>query len=449
MTFASLPAFVTDALQTLRSAGYEAYLVGGCVRDILLGTGPHDFDLTTSALPEEVRSVFARRKTVDTGIKHGTVTVLYDGEPLEITTFRTESGYSDNRHPDAVAFSRSLESDLCRRDFTVYAMAWAPKTGLVDLYGGREDLKNGLIRCVGDPETRFREDALRILRAVRFSSTLGFAVEEATSKAVHGLRELLHNVSSERVCAELKTLLCGKDAERVLTDYRDLFAVVLPELAPCFDFPQRSKYHVYDVYTHTVKVVAGVKPDPVMRLAALLHDTGKPFSCQTEGETMHFKGHPEKSAAFAEKALRRLHAERTTIDRVCTLIRCHDDYEASEREEQLRLLAYLSPEQVEDLLDLMIADALAKSELGHSHAARLREGKVGLHRLLEERIPLRVGDLAVDGDDLIALGYPAGKEIGKCLLDLLSRVQKGEFPNKKADLLTFLQGNRIDSPFIS
>ena len=435
MTFEKLPAFVTEAIKALQSAGHEAYLVGGCVRDILRGERPHDFDLTTSALPEQTKAVFSAYKQADTGIKHGTVTVLFGDEPVEITTFRTESGYSDNRHPDHVGFTSKLPEDLKRRDFTMNALAWSPQTGVVDLFGGEEDIKNHLIRCVGIPEERFGEDALRILRALRFSSVLDFEIEKETSEAIHVQKELLKNVSSERIYMELRVLLVGDGVERILTDYADVITVFLPELAPCIGFEQRSDFHLYDVYTHTVKVVSALNIHPYLRLAALLHDIGKPLCCQYENGITHFKGHPQKSAELARKALQRLHAERSVTDYVCDLIEKHDDYAIYREKDLFSLLAEMPLFEVYDLLKLMEADNSAKSPLVAGDREEIEKTRKALDELLSSGVPLSVSQLQITGDDLQALGIPAGKQLGDTLKKLLTEVQKGNVKNEKAALL--------------
>lgn len=439
MTFESLPKYVTDALSALTGAGYEAFLVGGCVRDILRGVEPHDYDLTTSALPEQVKSVFACKKVVETGIKHGTVTVITDGGTLEITTYRTESTYSDNRHPDHVSFAKTLSEDLCRRDFTVGAMAWSPESGLIDLFGGKNDLQNGVIRCVGSPAERFREDALRLLRAVRFASQLDFTIEPETEQAIREQRGLLANVSVERIYEELKKLLCGKGVGRVLTEQRDLLAVAIPELEPCFDFAQNSAFHIYDVYAHTVKVVEATPPEPVLRLAALLHDIAKPLCCVMEGETTHFKGHPKESARIAETVLKRLHAERNTIETVRALILHHDHFACCREEGLLQLLSELSPERVFLLFALMEADNRAKSERGLEFLPEIEAGRELLQKWLDTGFPLSVRDLKIGGADLLAAGVPDGKPVGETLFRLLRAVQTGLVGNDKNSLLAYLQ----------
>lgn len=431
-----IPAPVSEALERLESAGHAAYLAGGCVRDLFRDVPPHDYDLTTDALPEETMQVFSGFPVIPTGLKHGTVTVLLGGLPLEITTFRTDGTYSDGRRPDSVRFSRTIEEDLRRRDFTVNAMAWSPTRGLTDPYGGREDLQNRMLRCVGVPEERFTEDALRILRGARFASCLGFALEEETERAMLRLTPALAKVSAERISAEFLRLLCGKDAERVLLRYRELMAFFLPELRPCFDFEQHTRHHCYDVYTHTVKVVAAVPPEPTLRLAALFHDVAKPSCFVLREGKGHFPGHPEQGAAVSETVLRRLRVEKKRIREVSLLIRMHDAYlKRSPAEGAPDLLRALPAALVSPLLDLMEADAKAKADPKASldHVRALREEA---ERLQAQNPCLSLGDLAIRGDDLLAMGIPSGPEMGKLLRELLEQVSRGEVENTREALLS-------------
>ena len=322
---ATVPAPALEALERLERAGHAAYLVGGCVRDSLLGRVPGDWDITSSALPEQTEAVFAGERIIETGLKHGTVTVLLGGLPLEITTFRTESGYADHRHPDTVVFTPSLEEDLARRDFTVNAMAWSPARGLVDPFGGRADLERGLIRCVGDPKQRFDEDALRILRALRFAAQLDFAIDPATAAAALALRQSLELVSRERLAVELTKLLCGPAVRRIVTEYWPILALPLPELAPMAGLDQRSPYHCYDVLEHSAAAAEAVPPDKILRWAALLHDAGKPacFTLDEQGRG-HFFGHAKPGAELARAALTRLRFDKDTVRRVAALVELHD-----------------------------------------------------------------------------------------------------------------------------
>ena len=299
--------------------------MGGCVRDFLLGRTPTDYDLTTSALPQETETVFAGEKLIETGLRHGTVTVVLDGVPLEITTYRVDGGYTDARHPDGVTFTRSLREDAARRDFTINAMAYAPGAGLQDFFGGQEDLSAGVIRAVGDPDRRFQEDALRILRAIRFASVLGFELDPGTDAAARRNAHLLTKISVERVFVELGKLLCGPGAGKILLAYPDILGVVIPELTPMVGFEQHNVHHCYDVYTHTAVAVDHVPPELKLRLAMLFHDIGKPatFSMGEDGQG-HFYGHPKVSAALAEQILVRLRAPKRLREAVVRLVRVHD-----------------------------------------------------------------------------------------------------------------------------
>lgn len=291
-----LPEHAARAVAALEAAGYQTWAVGGCVRDSLRGAAPHDWDLCTAARPDQMQAVFAGERVLETGLRHGTLTLLTEGGPIEITTFRTDGGYSDGRHPDGVRFVGSVEDDLARRDFTIGAMAWHPQRGLCDPYGGLDDLQEGILRAVGDPDARFAEDALRILRGIRFASRLGFAVERETAAAMRRQAARLNGIAAERVRGELTGLLCGRFVHRALRMFADLIGVVLPELTPMFGCAQRNPHHLYDVWEHSIRAAAQVPADPVLRWAALLHDCGKP-ACKTVDEQGigHFYGHPAVS----------------------------------------------------------------------------------------------------------------------------------------------------------
>ena len=430
-----LPSQVTEALERLNSHGRQGFLVGGCVRDILRGVKPTDYDLTTSATPEEVKKLFSDKNVVETGIRHGTVTVFANHLPLEITTFRTESTYSDGRHPDGVTFAPTLEEDLSRRDFTVCAMAWSPKTGLVDLYGGREDLEKGIIRCVGEPSRRFAEDALRLLRGARFASPLDFTVEEATGAAMLEEIPLLAHISMERIASEFTKLLCGKGAKRILSEYRELIAFFLPEIRPAFDFDQRSPHHLYDVYTHTLQVVAAMPADPTLRLAAFFHDLGKPRTA----EGGRFPGHPGVSAELAEEAMNRLRMEKKLIRRVTALIREHDTLLRKwDTPRILRLLSRITPELALPLLTLMEGDAAAKAN-PEVYLSAAKERRAAVEAVLESSPCLSVSSLAIGGKELLEAGIPAGEEVGKTLQLLLEGVFDGKWQNTREDLFSALK----------
>ena len=433
-------------IDTLEGAGYEAYAVGGCVRDALRGAIPHDWDVCTSAPPPVTRDLFLplARTVVETGLKHGTVTVVCTGpdggpENYEVTTFRTESAYSDHRHPDSVAFTASLEEDLSRRDFTVNAMAYSPKRGLVDLFGGREDLQAGIIRCVGDPCARFKEDALRILRALRFASALDADVEEETGRALRLMSPDLLLCSKERQYAELTKLLLGSGAKRVLLNWREVVAVVIPQLRPLFDYDQNSPWHAYDLWRHTVMTVDAVPADPVLRWAALLHDLGKPDACiMGEDGRNHYPGHPERGAELAGEILRSLRADTETVRAVRTLILHHDDRGYSRRSVR-RSLGELGPEMYLRLLRLQLADSRAQGTV----RSRAKEADVLLAEetardILAKSECLTVKDLALNGTDLLALGWKRGPELGAVLAGLLDRVLEDPSLNTRERLLALL-----------
>ena len=433
-----LPGPVAAALARLGGAGYEAWAVGGCVRDLLLGRVPGDWDLCTAARPEETEAVFAGERLVETGLKHGTVTVLLDGLPLEITTFRADGDYTDHRHPDAVRFSDTLTEDLSRRDFTVNALAYAPGRGVADPFGGEADLRRGLLRAVGEPARRFEEDALRILRALRFAAQLGFTIEEKTAAAMGEKAPLLAFVSAERVREELTKLLCGPAAAPVLREFRDLAAEVLPELRPCFGFEQHNPHHCFDVWEHTLAALAAAPPEPVLRWALLLHDLGKP-ACFTldEAGVGHFYGHGKVSAALAETILRRLKFPNAERERVVRLVLTHDAPIPPERKSVRRRLARCGEEDFFLLLALHRADTLAQAERNRPRLQTLDELEALARELLAEAACLSLKDLAVNGNDLLALGL-RGPAVGQALRSLLEAVLDERVENEREKLLEFL-----------
>lgn len=439
------PAAALKAVEQLNTAGFPAYFVGGCVRDCLMGRTPGDYDLTTAALPEQVEAVFAGQRIIETGLKHGTVTVLLEGLPLEITTFRRESAYTDHRHPDAVVFTPSLREDLARRDFTVNAMAWSPVEGLQDPFGGRKDLAAGVVRCVGIPERRFEEDALRILRALRFASQLDFVLDPPTAAAAFALRQTLELVSRERIAAELTKLLCGPAVRRVLTESWRILAVPLPELAPMAGLDQRSKYHCYDVLTHCAVAAEAAAPEKVLRWAALLHDVGKPaaFTVDAAGRG-HFHGHAKISGVMAREILTRLRFDKDTVRRVALLAELHDypidPPEGSPERAVKRLVGKLGEEDFFRLLDLKRADALAHAPAYRGRVQACDRLEALARELLAKEECFSLKDLAVKGGDLLELGVPRGPEVGRILNRLLEQVLSGELPNDREALLRAAPG---------
>lgn len=433
-----IPSEVDRILSRFSAHGREAYAVGGCVRDSLLGRTPHDWDVATSALPEETERIFADRRVIETGIKHGTVTVLWDKMPVEVTTFRVDGPYSDARHPDGVTFTRSLKEDLARRDFTVNALAYRKETGLVDYFGGCRDLADGVIRCVGDPDIRFREDGLRILRALRFASVLGFSIEEKTAESAIRNRELLDRIASERIREEFLKLLCGRAAVPVLRQYREIIAQFLPELRPTFDFEQHNPHHSYDVWEHTLHSVEAVDAEPVLRLTMLLHDIGKPV-CFTRGADGigHFYGHPEKSADLAQRILSRLRFDKKTAQTVLALVKSHGLPLLPEERILRRRLNLLGEQNLRLLVRVEEADARAKASPNESYLAALQKIPEVLDRMAAEGQCFRLKDLAVNGKDLLQAGVPEGAAIGKTLQALLEAVLDGRCANAKPELLRY------------
>lgn len=430
------PNFITDTLLRLEQAGFAAWLVGGCVRDRLMGKPPHDYDITTSALPQEVMAVFHDFRIIETGLKHGTVTLLREGEPVEITTFRGEGQYSDHRHPDAVYFSDNLRDDLSRRDFTMNAIAMDVRGKLCDPFGGAGDIENQIIRCVGEPSRRFEEDALRILRGLRFSATLGFAIHPDTKKAMEDKRALLSYVSAERIAAELTKLLCGSNVRPVLMEHIRTIGAVLPELLPMEGFDQRNYHHIYDVLEHSARVTEAVPPEPALRWAALLHDSGKPDCFKTdEAGVGHFFGHAQTSRVIADRVLHRLRFDRETMQRVDVLIRDHDTPIEETEHSVRRALNRLTPEGFRRLLLLKRADNLAQSPEFRGRQQEYDRIEAIAQTLLAQEDCFCLKDLAVKGTDILALGVPAGKQVGVLLQTLLDEVLSGRLPNDRAVLI--------------
>ena len=440
-----LPEYIQNCIDLLENAGFAAYAVGGCVRDACLGRNPHDYDLCTGALPAQTEAVFRDFRLVLAGEKHGTVTVITEDGPVEITTFRTEGGYRDNRHPDWVKFVPDIQGDLARRDFTVNAMAYSPTRGFVDPFGGREDLRNHVLRAVGDPEARFREDSLRILRGVRFAARFGLTPEEHTMQAMLSQAGLMENLARERVFEELCKLLLVAKAEDI-TRFAPILAAVIPELAPMIGFDQHSPHHAYDLITHTAHVVEGVPPTLPLRWAALLHDTGKvkTFTLDATGRG-HFYGHAKDSAAIADDILRRLKAPTALREEVVTLIGRHMTRLQPDRKLLRRQVSKYGFPMVEAQLALQQADMGSKGTVEDDGSAVFAEVRQLLADLKAEDACLSLKDLAVNGNDLMALGFQ-GRAIGACLNRLLELVVEERLPNKKEALLAFAAGIKEKTP---
>ncbi len=434
-----IPEYVNAILSRLRQAGFKAYAVGGCARDLLRGETPHDWDVCTAARPDQIQQVFFDLPQIDTGKQHGTVAVIMEHKPVEITTFRADGAYLDHRHPAAVTFLPDLTGDLARRDFTINAMALDEDERPIDLFGGREDLKNHIIRTVGDPAERFREDGLRILRGLRFASRLDFVIEPETAQAMVEGRELLSNISAERIFTELKGILIGPAAGRVLRTFAAVIFTVLPELAPLEGFEQHSPYHDSDVWEHTLRALEASPADLTFRLALLFHDCGKP-ACFTRDENGrgHFYGHPQRSRELAEHALRRLKCDNDTLDRVLYLIEKHDTWLPGTEKNMRRFLLHEDPARVRDLLAVQRCDAVAHAPAAQAAAiAHVDEWTALLDKVLAQKPCLSLKALALSGDDLLALGMAPGPRIGQLLNHILEQVADGDLPNEKPALLAY------------
>ncbi len=433
-----LPGYVQTLINRLENNGFEAYAVGGCVRDMLMNKTPADYDVTTNARPEEIKRCFDDYTTILVGEKHGTVCVVSEGENVEITTYRIDGDYKDGRHPETVTFTSYIEEDLARRDFTVNAIAYSPKTGLLDPFGGVEDIKRKIIRCVGKAEKRFDEDALRILRAVRFSSVLDFEIDAETEKAVHKRCADLNKISSERIFSELCKLICGKNVKAVLTGFSDVMSVIIPELRETVGFEQRNTHHCYDVYTHTAHVVENCPPDTELRLAALFHDAGKPecFFMGDDGQG-HFYGHAAKSEELCRNALSRLKASNSIKKLVCELVRLHDRDIVNTKKSLRRLLSAMSEEGAKRIFFLKKADNLSLAKEYRSRVEVLSETERAFYEIMENKECVCETDLAISGKDLIELGLEPGRELGKIKREILSAVIDGELENEKNVLVAY------------
>ena len=433
-----LPENARICIRLLEEAGYPCYAVGGCVRDALLGLTPHDYDLCTAAHPHQIKEVFAAYGQIHAGEKHGTIGIIFpENEVYEITTFRTEGGYQDSRHPDWVAFVPEVEADLARRDFTVNAMAYSPAAGFADPFGGQADLQNKVLRAVGDPRQRFSEDALRILRGVRFSVTYGLTPEAETAAAMTELAPLMDKLARERVFDELCKLILHIRPQQMAA-FAPILTQVIPELKPGIGFDQQNPHHIYDIYTHIAHVVDAVPPSLPLRWAALLHDIGKPetFS-QDEAGCGHFYGHADASAQMADAILRRLKAPTALREQVVLLIRQHMTRLEPERKQVRRWLSRLGAENLRQLLILQEADMGSKGTGQPEETAQFAVLRDLIAQIEAENACLQIRDLAVNGHDLMALGF-TGPEIGKILNALLEAVLSEDIPNDKQALLEYL-----------
>ena len=431
-----LPEKVSYIIRVLQEHGYEAYAVGGCVRDSILGRVPDDWDITTSATPLETKALFAR--TFDTGIEHGTITVLLDKDAFEVTTYRVDGKYEDSRHPSEVTFTRSLKEDLLRRDFTMNAMAYNDSEGLVDIFGGLKDLQGKTIRCVGNAKARFGEDALRILRAVRFAAQLGFEIEEETRLGITELAPNLANISAERIQVELIKMLVSPNPGMIKTAYElGITKVILPEFDVMMKTEQETPHHKYSVGEHTLKSLEFVRADKVLRLAMLFHDVAKPLmKTIDEKGVAHFKMHDVKGVEMTKQILRRLKFDNDTMNKVVKLVQYHDYRMPAEAKNVRRAMNKIGEELFPYYLEVRRADALAQSEyLQDEKLQNIEEIKFQYEEIVKRQECVSLKDLAISGSDLIAAGMEPGKEIGEILNKLLELVIESPDLNQKDKLL--------------
>ncbi len=434
-----LPDSAKLVIKTLEDNGFECFAVGGCVRDSLSNHEVHDWDFTTSATPDEIISCFSSYNTIDIGKRFGTICVVINGENFEVTTYRTDGEYEDARHPESVSFSKNLKDDLSRRDFTINAMAYNDRVGLVDEFDGLTDLQYGVVRCVGEPDVRFTEDALRIMRALRFASTYGYSIESKTSESILKNKDKLSLVACERVVVELNKLLCGDHVDFILRRYKDVIATIIPEISIMFNFDQKSLHHNKDLWRHTVSAVKNTPKCEILRTAMFLHDIGKPMTVSTDKEGhCHFHNHPKLSAAMATTVLKRLKYPTAFVSTVNTLIENHDNRLTPDSYTVKRSLRDLGEENMRNLLSIQRADILAQS-------LYKREDKLStldavceeFERIIQSGECYSLNTLAVNGKDIIHLGVQSGELIGKVLSKLLDKVIKSELENEKEELLSF------------
>ena len=432
----NMPQAVKEIIATLQQNHYEAYAVGGCVRDSILGREPNDWDITTSASPEEVKALF--RRTIDTGIEHGTVTIMIDKVGYEVTTYRIDGKYEDGRHPTEVTFTRNLKEDLLRRDFTINAMAYNDTDGLVDIFGGLEDIERKVIRCVGDPRARFTEDALRLMRAVRFAAQLGYTIEEETREAMKEIAGNLKKISAERIQVELVKTLVSPNPFMMKEAYElGLTKYFMPEFDLAMETKQHNRHHMYTVGEHSLVATGHIRADKVLRLTMLMHDFGKPLCITTDEEGIdHYYGHPAKSEEMAEEILHRLKFDNDTIRKVCILIRHHDERIVPGLKYMRRAMARIGEEAFPELFEVQEADISAQSNYKRdTKLANLEANRKDYEEICAKKQCVSKAALAVTGKDLIACGMKPGKEIGAVLDAMLQDVIESPEHNEKEYLL--------------
>lgn len=432
----NIPSGAKQIINILNDSGFEAYVVGGCVRDSILGMSPKDWDICTSATPDEMKACLEFR-TIDTGLKHGTITVVIDNDTYEVTTFRKDGDYSDNRHPDSVEFVLSLEEDLARRDFTINAMAYNETVGLIDKFGGLNDLNQKIISCVGNPDDRFNEDALRIMRAMRFASTYEFSIQKETAQSIHSNKDMLLNIANERIQTELVRMLCGDGILNILLDFNDVITTIIPEMKPCVGFDQKNRFHQYTIYDHIAHAVSNYTGmDTSVNVALLLHDIGKP-QCYSEDENGgHFHGHSVPSHEITEAVLDRLRFDNKTKREVSELVLFHDSYIDPTPKSVKKWLNKIGEERFRQLIQVKRADISAHKQ-GTFEARIIWCNSLLsiLENVIKEKDCFTIKDLNIDGFTIMTLGVSQGKIVGDILNHLLDKVINGEIKNDISDLI--------------
>ena len=439
----NIPSDANEIIHTLQNHGHSAYVVGGCVRDSILGRIPHDWDICTSATPNEMLEIFKDRRVIETGLQHGTITIVVNNEPYEVTTYRIDGAYSDNRRPDSVTFTDKLVEDLRRRDFTINAMAYNDDEGLIDPFDGLKDIEWKKIRCVGSAKDRFGEDALRILRAIRFASQLEFVMMPETLYEINQQYKNLENISIERINSEFCKIASSSDFCVQMVLFQDVFALFIPELKDMFDFPQNNPYHDYDVYGHTIHAVEHCDSDDLaVRLAVFFHDIGKPHSYQDgEDGIRHFKGHGRVSAEITDNIMKRLRFDNETRNNVVELVYYHDATFEVGKKYVKRWLNKIGEEQFRRLLKVRKADILGqKPDYEQSRIDKVDNIEKILEEVLQEDECFSLKDLAVNGKDLMDIGYKSGRQLGAALQGLLDCVIGEEVNNNKEELLEMAKG---------
>jgi len=435
-----IPDFIKKIMEHFETKGFQAFLVGGCVRDFILGKIPSDYDIATNALPAQVKEIFKQFTVVETGIEHGTVTIVTGVGKVEVTTYRIDGKYKDGRRPEGVFYTDTIEQDLARRDFTINAIAYSPERGIIDPYGGQGDIKRGIIRCVGDPDKRFKEDYLRILRGIRFVSVTGFSLERNTAEAMKRVKTNISFVAVERIREEFIKILCGEYVEKALLEHREFIETVIPTIGKSFDFNQNNPYHIFDVYRHTVEVVKNTPSQKALRLAAFFHDIGKPFTYSEDKKGIgHFYGHGKVSTEITKEVMSNLKFDNETKTRVKLLVKYHDREILPDKKAIKKFLIKNPVSLMEDLLILKKADISGQNPKLISRLEEIEKiGKI-LKEIVEEGACFTLKDLAIKGDDLIKLGIKPGKNIGEILNDCLNKVVNEELSNTCAELIKYVK----------